>query len=613
MIAEKYMTPKYQSLPYGSTCLQESVFKRRAEINRQYMLSLSSKNLLQNHYLTAGLWGPDHHPQDCHWGWESPTCQIRGHFLGHWLSAAANYFAMTKDYELKGKADWIVSEIARCQKENGGEWAGSVPEQYLDWLVQGKKVWAPQYVLHKTLMGLLNAYSLTGNEQALDVVIKWSRWFHRWVGQFGRGQWDDILDNETGGMLEIWAELYHITGKQEHLDLMMRYDRPRLFHRLIAGEDVLTNKHANTTIPEILGAARAYEVTGEFYWREVVDAYWRLAVTERGYYCTGGQTCEECWTPPGQLATRLSNDNQEHCTVFNMMRLAEFLWRWTGDAKLADYWELNLYNGILSQQNPRTGMVCYYLPMEAGSVKKWGTPTETFWCCHGSLVQAHSDYGRHVWYEDQEGLVLTQFIPTETNWRRNGVLIKLILDDRDSMGHNFLSIQDSFPCEQDYFRYDRDVWDLKIDCDSPMEFTLKIRIPGWVKGEPLIEINGIKESFQVNSSSSCEIHRIWQKDKIHFVFPKSLQLVPLPDRQDLAAFRNGPVVLAGLCPSEKTLRGDGNKPETFLTPSFEYKRIHRNDRGPHYRTVGQEEAIKFIPLYEVEDEQYTLYFSIKND
>lgn len=106
------MKLKYQGLAYGATCLRESIFKQRSELNRQYMLGLSSKNLLQNHYFTAGLWGPDHYPSDCHWGWESPTCQIRGDFLGHWLSAAANYSAMTKDYELKGKADWIVGEIA---------------------------------------------------------------------------------------------------------------------------------------------------------------------------------------------------------------------------------------------------------------------------------------------------------------------------------------------------------------------------------------------------------------------------------------------------------------------------------------------------------------------
>ena len=94
-------------------------------------------------------------PEDIHWGWESPTCQLRGHFLGHWLSAAALYRARTPaTRRSSGKADFIVSELARCQQENGGEWAGSIPEKYLDWAARGKHVWAPHYTLHKTLMGL---------------------------------------------------------------------------------------------------------------------------------------------------------------------------------------------------------------------------------------------------------------------------------------------------------------------------------------------------------------------------------------------------------------------------------------------------------------------------
>ena len=49
-------------------------------------------------------------------------------------------------------------------------------------------------------------------------------------------------------------------------------------------------------------------------------------------------------------AARLGDKNQEHCIVYNMMRLADYLLRWTGDVAYADYWERNLYNGILAQQ-----------------------------------------------------------------------------------------------------------------------------------------------------------------------------------------------------------------------------------------------------------------------
>ncbi|MFN2234912.1 MAG: beta-L-arabinofuranosidase domain-containing protein, partial [Anaerolineales bacterium] len=129
------------------------------------MISLKTENLLQNFYLEAGLWQPRNKVDDIHGGWEAPTCQLRGHFLGHWLSAAASISANTGDQEIKGKADYIISELARCQRENGGEWVGSIPEKYLDWVARGKRVWAPHYTLHKTLMGLWDMYETGGNPQ----------------------------------------------------------------------------------------------------------------------------------------------------------------------------------------------------------------------------------------------------------------------------------------------------------------------------------------------------------------------------------------------------------------------------------------------------------------
>ena len=252
------MNQSFRPMAPGSVTLLPSLFRERSRINRKYMMSLDNDNLLQNHYLEAGLWSSATKPANCHWGWESPTCQLRGHFLGHWLSGAARMYAWAKDAEIKTKADYIVSELGRCQEENGGEWVGPIPEKYFDWIAKGKRVWAPHYTVHKTLMGLYDMLELAGNEQALDILIKWAKWFHRWTGQFSQQQLDDILDVETGGLLEVWANLYAVTKQQEHLELMHRYDRRRLFDRLLAGEDVLTNMHANTTIPEVLGCARAY-------------------------------------------------------------------------------------------------------------------------------------------------------------------------------------------------------------------------------------------------------------------------------------------------------------------------------------------------------------------
>ncbi len=595
----------FQSIPLDRVKLLPSLFQQRSDLNRKYLLSLKSENLLQNFYLEAGLWQPPGKPGDeIHWGWESPTCQVRGHFLGHWLSAAARLSVSTGDQELKGKADWIVAELDRCQRENGGEWVFSIPEKYLHWIARGKSAWAPHYTIHKTLMGLLEMVKWWGSAQALEILEKTAAWFHRWACGFTREEFDNILDWETGGMLEAWADLYGVTKKQEHLDLIYRYDRPRLFNRLLAGEDPLTNRHANTTVPEAQGAARAFEVTGDGRWRTIAEAYWRCAVTERGIFCTGGQTDGEIWTPPHAFSARLSDKNQEHCVVYNMVRLADYLLRWTGDAggaaTYSDYMERNLYNGTLAQQNPQTGMIDYFLDLRPGSQKRWGSPTHDFWCCHGSLVQAHTTHNAYIYYESQDGLAVSQYIPTELDWEWRGVPVTVRQDfDAES------STPQAHRPDGAVQRPDRWAIDLSIRCDQPVEFVLKLRLPGWLSGPAKVQVNGVPETVTCCPSSYLAIHRTWWEDTLRLELPKALTASPIPDRPDTVAFLDGPVVLAGLCEEERTLYGDA---ATLLIPDHE-REWHLWKGG--YRTADQDRGTRFIPLYEVVDEFYTVYFPVK--
>ena len=82
------------------TRLERGVLDARRRLNRDYLLSLTDEGLLQNFLIEAGIGdqGWHLHPSqdsrearglDRHWGWETPGSQLRGHFLGHWLSAAA--------------------------------------------------------------------------------------------------------------------------------------------------------------------------------------------------------------------------------------------------------------------------------------------------------------------------------------------------------------------------------------------------------------------------------------------------------------------------------------------------------------------------------------------
>jgi DUF1680 family protein len=199
---------RFYDIPRSDVAVADQLMLEKQKANRRYLISLDSDALLLNHRTEAVLDVPfSMGGGKLHGGWESPTCQVRGHFPGHWLSAAAMHFASTGDMEIKAKADHIVAELALCQKANGGEWAASIPEKYLDRIAAGERVWAPHYTIHKTFMGLLDMYTLADNEQALTIAVNWAKWFLRWTAKFSREEMDNILDVETGGMLEIWALL----------------------------------------------------------------------------------------------------------------------------------------------------------------------------------------------------------------------------------------------------------------------------------------------------------------------------------------------------------------------------------------------------------------------
>lgn len=337
--------PKLQAISVKNIKLKTSLFTERYGLNANYMMSLNSDKLMQNFFIEAGSpkmanigIGPQGNLDDFHWGWESPTMQLRGHFLGHWLSAAAYIYAETGNEAIKVKADGIIDDLELCQQYNGGEWLGSIPEKYMQLLVEGKSIWSPQYTLHKTLMGLYDMYTMTGSEKALNLLDKFADWFHRWVLQLDRdGRSDAAYWGESCGMLEIWANMYGLTHQEKYLDLARHYGQPGMFQELMKGEDALSMNYANASIPWTHGAARLYEITGQDYWRQVVEKFWKCAIDDRESFCTGGQNAGEHWIPAKKLAEFCGENNQEHCTVYNMIRTADFLCRWSGDSKYEVY------------------------------------------------------------------------------------------------------------------------------------------------------------------------------------------------------------------------------------------------------------------------------------
>ncbi|WNS45217.1 beta-L-arabinofuranosidase domain-containing protein [Paenibacillus sp. MMS20-IR301] len=541
--------------------LLPGIFRERMSVNREYLMELDTQCLLQNFYLEAGIIIPGLQVVDnpetakLHWGWEAPTCQLRGHFLGHWLSAAAAYVASERDMELKAKLDTIIAELARCQELNGGEWIGSIPEKYFEKLENNQHIWSPQYVMHKTIMGLTHAYIDAGNEQALQILDRLSDWYVRWIDAMLLKNPHAVYSGEEAGMLEIWAVLYDVTKNAKYMHLAERYWNPSLFRKLLEGKDALTNCHANASIPFSHGAAVLYEITGDEKWRQITELFWKNAVTDRGTYCTCGQNAGEFWQPPFMSGQFLGERNQEFCTVYNMVRTASYLYKWTGNTEYADYIEKNLYNGFLAQHNAQTGMPAYFLPLAAGSRKKWGSKTRDFWCCHGTMVQAQSMYNDLIYLEDAGAgkLIISQYIPSRMEYRRGGADV-CIEQTTDMKYYNAQAFFD----EQDDSQMSRWSLKFKITASVAESFTVLFRVPAWVKGSPVVHVNGQVISSPEINGGYLIVTGEWKDDTINIFFPSALVMEPLPDMPELAAVVDGPIVLAGLTDSDCGLAGESS-------------------------------------------------------
>lgn len=593
----------------GSVKILPGVFRERMDVNRQYLLELDTNCLLQNFYLEAGIILPGLQVVDnpetanLHWGWEAPTCQLRGHFLGHWISAAAKLIAADGEPELRVKLDNIVSELARCQELNGGEWVGSIPEKYFTRLIKNQYIWSPQYVMHKTIVGLSDAYIYAGNTQALDILSHLSDWYITWTEKAAETNPHAVYAGEEAGMLEVWAQLYQLTKDEKYLTLAKRYADAGLFRKLKEGKDSLTNCHANASVPFTHGAAKMYEITGDSDWLEVIKLFWKVAVTDRGMFSTTGMNAGEFWVPPHMQGHFLGSSDQEFCTVYNMVRTASYLLKYTGEAQYADYIERALYNGFLAQQNAQTGMPAYFLPLGAGSRKKWGTKTRDFWCCHGTMVQAQTLYPELVWFTDGDKITAAQYIPSEFTAEMNGANVTV----SQTTGMKYYNDQAFFD-EKDDGQMSRWLLKFSVKCDKPVRFTLSLRVPEWAKGVEL-EVNGKNTAAPVKDGW-LDITADWQNDSVQVFFPSELRAETLPDMPELMSVVDGPIVLAGIIGSDCGITGADKLNEQFM-PQMEHTYGTFPWRQNSWRTRNQPQSVMFRPLYEVTDEEYTVYFTKK--
>jgi hypothetical protein len=399
--------------------------------------------------------------------WEKPDCELRGHFAGgHYLSACALAFAGSGDEELKHNGDLIVAELAKCQTRLKNGYLSAFPQELFDRLRDGVNVWAPFYTIHKVMAGHFDMYTLAGNEQALNTVEKMAGWVRSWSDPLSEQQMQRTLLVEYGGMGEVLANLYGLTGKHEYLELAQRFDKKGFFDPLAAHRDELKGLHVNTHVPQVIAAARLYEITGDKHYWNIADYFWNEVTSERSF-CTGGTSNGELWrSDAGVLSTQLGPQTAEDCCVYNMMKLTRHLFAWSPKAHYMDYYERVLFNHRMGTIDPESGTTVYYLPHGNGYSKIYAKPFDSFWCCNGTGAEVFAKLTDTIYFHDDNSIFINLYVPSELEWAEKGIR---------------LTQQTSFPEEQGTT--------VAISAAKPVDIDLKLRIPYWAK-RGSVKVNG---------------------------------------------------------------------------------------------------------------------------
>ena len=203
------MPQKLKPFPLGDVTLNSGPLQQARDWNRGYIMQLPNDRLLHNFRVNAGL------PSVAKplGGWEAPAGELRGHFVGHYLSACALLYASTSDKVIKSKADELVAVLAACQAAlNQNGYLSAFPPEFFDRLDRRENVWAPFYTMHKIMAGLLDMKIHAANDQALDVVSKMAGWVDAWTESKSEAHMQDILNTEYGGMNDVLYNLAAVTG-----------------------------------------------------------------------------------------------------------------------------------------------------------------------------------------------------------------------------------------------------------------------------------------------------------------------------------------------------------------------------------------------------------------
>lgn len=594
--------------------LEDSLFRHARDLNIQTLLQYDVDRLLHPFRKEAGL--PEKAKGYPNWD------GLDGHVGGHYLTALAMNYAATGNAECKKRMEYMIAELKECQLSNaslnadwGKGYIGGVPNSKAIWmglkkgdLAPLRAAWVPWYNVHKMFAGLRDAWLYTGNEDARKLFLDFCDWAIDITSSLNEEQMQAMLDIEYGGMNEVLADAYKMTGQEKYAVAAKRFSHRVLLDAMAESRDNLDNKHANTQVPKVVGFQRIAELTSNDHYQKAAEFFWQT-VTSGRTLAFGGNSRREFF-PSAAASIDFVNEVEgpETCNSYNMLKLTEGLFREKPLAKFADYYERTLYNHILSTQHPVHGGYVYFTSARPRHYRVYSAPNQGMWCCVGSGMENHGKYAQFIYTHQSDSLFVNLFVASELNWEEKGVKIRQ---------------QTNFPFDEQ----------TNINIKGNAAFKLMIRYPFWVKeGAMKIRINGKAYAVRKNELSYVTIDRTWKDgDQVVIILPMQTRIEQMPGVPSYVALLHGPILL-GARAGKEDLRGliadDGrwahiasgrklpvNEAPIIIEDKTEriaagLKPISKNAlrfAAPSLKTA-KSEKILFEPFFGIHDERYMIYW-----
>lgn len=515
--------------PLGDITLLDGPLKHARDLNVQVLLKYDCDRMLAPYRKEAGL--QPRKPSYPNWD------GLDGHVGGHYLSALA-INAATGNEECRKRMEYMISELQLVLDANNQRhdawchnYIGGVPNSAKMWTAFSKGdfgpyfgTWAPFYNIHKMYAGLRDAWLYCGNEQAKNLFLKFCDWAVDITHDLSDGQMEKMLGNEHGGMNEVLADAYAITGEQKYLDCARRFSHRMLLVPLENGKDCLDNMHANTQIPKVIGYQRIAELAHDVQYHNASEYFWEIVTRQRSLAFGGNSRREHFPTKENCIDYINDIDGPESCNTYNMLKLTENLNRVKPDGMYGDFYETAMFNHILSAQHPQHGGYVYFTSARPRHYRNYSAPNKAMWCCVGTGMENHGKYGQFVWTHDKgvkaedDALYVNLFVASELNWKERKMVIRQ---------------QTAFPYAET---------SVVEVAKGKGTFILKVRKPSWCENFTVKGVGFDADSYEENGFVCMK--RKWKKgDQVKISMPMHAYIKPMINVPQYVAIMYGPILL----------------------------------------------------------------------